>query len=273
MSISTPDFDYIRTMVREQAAIVLETGKEYLVEARIAPLAIREGLASLHDLVEVLRKDPSNGLRKKVVDAMTTNETFFFRDIEPFEVIKKHIIPELIESRAATRKLSLWCGASSTGQEPYSVAVMLREHFPQLATWDISYLATDISMDVLEKAKSGRYNQLEVNRGLPVTYLVKYFQKQGVEWEVKESIRRMITFKEMNLIKPWPAMPPQDIVMLRNVLIYFDVDTKKTILRKIREILRPDGYLFLGGAETTLNLDEKFVRVPFERAGCYRLVK
>jgi chemotaxis protein methyltransferase CheR len=273
MSISTADFDFIRMMVREQAAIVLETGKEYLVEARIGPLASREGLSSLHDLVEALRKDPGNGLRKKVVDAMTTNETFFFRDVEPFEVIKKNILPEIMAARASTRKLNLWCGASSTGQEPYSVAMMLREHFPQLATWEINYLATDIAGDVVEKARAGRYGQIEVNRGLPVTYLMKYFQKQGLEWEIKESIRRMVTFKEMNLIKPWPAIPPQDIIMLRNVLIYFDVDTKKTILRKMRELLRPDGYLFLGGAETTLNLDEQFERVPFERAGCYRLKK
>jgi chemotaxis protein methyltransferase CheR len=273
MSISTADFDFIRTMVREQAAIVLETGKEYLVEARIGPLATREGLGSLHDLVELLRKGPADGLRKKVVDAMTTNETFFFRDVEPFEVMKKHIVPELMAARVGTRKLNLWCGASSTGQEPYSVAMMLWETFPQLATWEIGYLATDISLDVVEKARAGRYSQIEVNRGLPVTYLLKYFQKQGLEWEIKESIRRMVTFQEMNLIKPWPAMPSQDIVMLRNVLIYFDVETKRNILRKVRELLRPDGYLFLGGAETTLNLDEQFERVPFDRAGCYRLRK
>jgi chemotaxis protein methyltransferase CheR len=271
VTISAEEFDYIRTIVREQAAIVLETGKEYLVEARITALASREGLGSVHEVVTSLKKNSDPALRKKVVDAMTTNETLFFRDVEPFEALKRLVIPELVTSRAAVRKLNFWCGASSTGQEPYSVAMTIREHFPQLATWDLNYLATDLSADVVARARTGRFSQIEVNRGLPVTYLVKYFQKRGLEWEISETIRRIVTFKEMNLIKSWPVMPLQDIVMLRNVLIYFDVETKKTILGRIRNILRPDGYLFLGGAETTMNLDERFERVPFDRAGCYRL--
>lgn len=271
-SISTTDFDFIRTLVREQAAIVLDTGKEYLVESRLLPVASREGFSSLPHLVEALRTHSSTlSLQKKVIDAMTTNETSFYRDVEPFEVLKKNILPDLIVARKDVRQLNFWCAASSTGQEPYSVGILIREFFPQLATWDIRFTATDISSDVLEKAKRGRYNQMEVNRGLPATLLLKYFDKRGLEWQVKEPIRNMIGFQELNLIQSWPLAGPLDIVFMRNVLIYFDTDTKKRILQKIRGLMKRDGYLFLGGAETTLNLDDHFERMSFERAGCYKL--
>ncbi len=271
MSLSTVEFDYIRTLVHDQAAIVLDPGKEYLVESRLTPLASREGYLGIGDLVANLRRGMPSTLKKKVVDAMTTNETSFFRDHEPFEVLKKTILPELIKARAATRQLNIWCAASSTGQEPYSVAMMIRENFPELATWKIFYLATDIAGDVLERARAGRYTQLEVNRGLPVSYLVKYFDKKGTEWQLNDKIRDMVQIQKLNLIRPWPLLPPLDIVMIRNVLIYFDPETKKKILQQIHSLLRPDGSLFLGGAETTLNLDARFKRMPYERAGCYRL--
>ena len=271
MSLSTVEFDFIRTLVHDQAAIVLEPGKEYLVESRLTPLASREGYEDIGDLVATLRKGMPPVLKKKVVDAMTTNETSFFRDHEPFEVLRKAIIPELIKARAATRQLSIWCAASSTGQEPYSVAMMIRENFPELANWKIFYLATDIAGKVLDRARAGRYTQLEVNRGLPVSYLVKYFDKDGSEWQLNDKIRDMVQIKELNLIRPWPFMPQLDIVMIRNVLIYFDLETKKKILKQIHGLMRPDGKLFLGGAETTLNLDARFKRMPYARSGCYRL--
>jgi chemotaxis protein methyltransferase CheR len=185
--------------------------------------------------------------------------------------LKREVVPALLTERANARKLNIWCGAASTGQEPYTVAMILMDNFPQLATWDVSFLATDLSPTVLAKAKSGRFAQLEVNRGLPAPLLVKYFERKDAHWEVKDSIRRMIRFEQLNLIKPWMPMGQLDIVFLRNVLIYFEIDVKKAILRQIAERLRPGGYLFLGGAETTLNLDDRFERLPFERAGCYRL--
>jgi len=225
----------------------------------------------LQDLVARLRAQPFNGLHQKVVEAMTTNETSFFRDVHPFEALKKAVLPELIKKRATERKLNMWCAASSSGQEPYTMAMILREHFPTLANWTVRFIASDISMEMLERARAGRYSQLELNRGMPAPLLVKYFQRQGMEWQIKEDLRRMVEFRQMNLADTWPSLPEMDLVFMRNVLIYFDVPTKKEILGKVRRLLRPDGYLFLGIAETTLNLDGAFERVQFDKSGCYRL--
>jgi len=270
MTISPEDFEFVRTVVREQAGIILEPGKEYLVESRLQPLARREGFPSIAEMVVKMRSPLGKAVMQKAVDAMTTNETTFFRDIEPFEALRKFVLPELIEAKKTTKRLKIWYAASSTGQEPYSVSMLMQEHFPQLASWEVIQLATDISPSVLERAREGRYGQVEVNRGLPANYLIKYFSKQGNEWQLKDSIRKMVRFEELNLIRPWPSMGDLDIVMIRNVMIYFDIDAKKQILGRIRRDLRPEGYLFLGGAETTMNLDDSFVRQQYERAGCYR---
>jgi chemotaxis protein methyltransferase CheR len=271
MAITAHEFEMIRTLVRDRAGIVLETGKEYLVESRLQQLVRRENLASVSDVIAGLRGRGGEALAQKVVDVMTTNETTFFRDMVPFEVLRKHVLPRLIEERKAVRRLNIWYAASSTGQEPYSVSMLIHEHFPQLLSWNLTQIATDISPTVLARAREGRYGQVEVNRGLPASCLVKYFSKQGNEWQLKDSVRSMVRFEELNLIKPWATMPEMDIVMIRNVMIYFDVEAKKQILAKVRRILRPDGYMFLGGAETTMNLDDTFVREPYERSGCYRL--
>jgi len=271
MTISANDFHYISKLVQDLSAIVLEPGKEYLVESRIQPLAKKEGLDSIEDLVKQLQLAPQNGLRTKVVDAMTTNETSFFRDIHPFETLKKFIIPDLIKKREASRELNIWCGASSSGQEPYTLAMVLRENFPQLKSWKIKYISSDISYEMLERCKKGIYSQLEINRGLPATLMVKYFERHGTEWQFKEDLRKMIEFRYINLAENWPVMPKMDLVMLRNVLIYFDIDMKKNILNKIQNLIRPDGYLFLGAAETTLNLNESFQRMDYKQSGCYRI--
>jgi chemotaxis protein methyltransferase CheR len=271
MAIDAADFDYISRYLRAETGIVIETGKEYLVEARMTPLAQKEGFDSIASLFRELRASTPNGLHRKVVDAMTTNETLFFRDSEPFELLKTTLLPELIEKRRATRRLTVWCAASSTGQEPYSLVMLMREHFPELATWTVDIRATDICTTVIDKARAGRYGQLEVNRGLPARMLVRYFTKAGTEWELDASIRSAVTFAELNLNAPWPALPTCDIVMIRNVMIYFDVPAKRSILSRIRGLLAPDGYLFLGAAETTMGLDDAFVRVPAPCAGCYRV--
>lgn len=271
MALTTNDFDLIRKMIYEQSAIVLEPGKEYLVEARLQPLAQREGLNTIQELVAKMRQDKSNGLQQKVVDAMTTNETSFFRDIHPFETFKKFIIPDIIAKRATVRELNIWCGASSSGQEPYTLAMVLRENFPALITWKINFIATDISQQMLTRSRNGIYSQLEINRGLPAAYLVKYFQRVSMDWQVKDDLRKMIEFKELNLCQNWPLMPRLDVVFMRNVLIYFDVNTKKTILGKVRQLMKPDGYLFMGAAETTLNLDDSFVRMDYQQSGCYKI--
>jgi len=273
VALSQADFEYVRALVLRRSAIVLENEKLYLAETRLQALARREGIDSLETLVGRLRTAPHSGLQQKVVEAMTTNETSFFRDIQPFEMLKQVVVPELMKRRATERQLHVWCAASSTGQEPYSLAMLLREHFPALASWKVCITASDLSTEVLEKARQGRYSQLEVNRGLPAQLLVRYFQRQGVEWQLKEDIRKLIDYRQINLIEAWPALPPLDVILIRNVLIYFDVETKRQILGKMRRLLRPDGYLFLGGAETTLNLDDSFERVEFQRAGCYKLRK
>ena len=269
--MNTADFDYVRNFVRNEAAIVMEPGKEYLVESRLQTLTRKENLNSLEALISKLRSNPRNGLHRKVVDAMTTNETSFFRDLHPFEALRKTILPELIARRAVERQLHFWCGAASTGQEPYSVMMLIAEHFPELLQWDFKFIATDLCTEVLARARSGCYNQLEVNRGLPASLLVKYFACHGTEWEFSGDLRRRVDFREMNLAKDWLCLPPLDIICLRNVMIYFDVETKKAILAKARRLLRPGGYLLLGGAETTFNLDDEFERVTFDKTTCYRV--
>jgi chemotaxis protein methyltransferase CheR len=265
------DFSYVRDLIYRQAAIVLEKEKTYLVEARLSPLLRKHGFTSLTEMIAQLRFQPNNGMHWDVVEAMTTNETSFFRDIHPFELLKKTVLPDLIKRRAASRHLNIWCAAASSGQEPYTIVLLLREYFPELSAWQVNFLGTDISREMLNRCREGCYSQLEVNRGLPAPLLVKYFRKIGTEWQLKEDLRRLIDFRQMNLAQPWPALPPMDIIFMRNVLIYFDVETKKNILARVRKILKPDGYFFLGGAETTLNLDESFKRVQIDKTAYYQI--
>jgi chemotaxis protein methyltransferase CheR len=273
MALGEREFDYIRALVHERAAIVLEPGKSYLVESRLMPLARAEGLATVAELIARLKSARSGRLHRLVVEAMTTNETSFFRDVRPFEALRHVVLPELIARRAAARRLSFWCAAASSGQEPYSLAMLLREHFPQLGDegWTLRLLGSDISEAMVERAREGRYRQLEVNRGLPAALLVKYFDKVGVEWRLREDVRRMVEFFPLNLADDWPPLPPMDVILARNVLIYFDVETKRAVLARMRRLLQPDGYLFLGGAESTLNLDDAFERVMICGAACYRV--
>lgn len=271
MSISAVDFDYLRRLLRDRTAIVLDADKEYLAESRLAQLISEEGFSSLRDLVDQLRANSFNGLHRKVVNAMTNNETWFFRDVLPFQALQKKIVPELMAARSAEKTLRIWSAACSAGQEPYSIAMLLRENFPELLQWRIQIVATDISNAVLQKAERGRYSQLEINRGLPACLLARYFSREGIEWELSREIRDMVEFRVINLADRWPTLPVMDVIFLRNVLIYFDVETKKMVLNKARWQLRPDGYLFLGGAETTLNLDDRYRRVQYETTVFYQL--
>lgn len=269
MSLTAEEFDYVKALVFKGAAIVLESDKSYLVESRLAPLASRMGLPTTSDLVAHLRSGPFNGLHKKVIEAMTTNETFFFRDVQPFEALRRVVLPELDAKR--TRPLFIWCAACSTGQEPYSIAMLVREHFPALADKGLRILASDISDEVLQRARAGTFSQIEIGRGLSVPYLFKYFDRHGSDWRVNSAIRALVEFRQINLVEPWPALPLIDIIFLRNVLIYFDVATKRTILANVRRVMHASGYIFLGGSETTFRLDDCFERVDFDRANCYRL--
>jgi chemotaxis protein methyltransferase CheR len=271
MSLSQTDFEYIRTLVKQRSAVVLESEKAYLVETRLLALARRDGFGSIADLLARLRAHSDGELQRRAVEALANNETSFFRDLHPFEILRHKIIPEMMQRRAADKNLHIWCAACSSGQEPYSIAMLLRENFPALAGWNVRILGSDLSSEVLGRARNGRYGQLDVNRGLPARLLVRYFEKTGTDWQIKDDMRRMVEFRLINLMDTWPVLPLQDVILLRNVLIYFDVTTKQQILAKIRRALRPDGYLFLGGAETTLNIDEAFERVPFDRSCCYQV--
>ncbi len=270
MPVSGENFKFIQDFARDAAAIVIEPGKEYLVESRLTPIARQAGFESLDAFLQQLRTNPKATLfHEQVIDAMTTNETSFFRDFHPFEALRQHILPKLIEQRAGVRKLAIWSAASSTGQEPYTISMLLREHFPQLRDWNVSILGTDLSPTVLNQARQGVYSQLEVNRGLPAAFLLKYFSKADTKWALKDEVKKQVEFRQMNLVKPWPILPMFDVVFIRNVMIYFDTDTKKAILKRIRQCLQPQGVLFLGTAETTMNIDPDWVPATHGKATVY----
>jgi len=271
--LTVVDLDYVRDLIRTRSAIVLEPEKAYLVHSRLEPVAKGEGFSSLAELVTKLRMAPYGVLHKKVVEAMTTNETSFFRDLTPFQALREQLLPEIIARKGGSKRLNIWCGASSSGQEPYSIMFTILEYFPEMKDWHIQFTATDLSEGMLAKCREGKYSQLEVNRGLPVTHLTHFFSKKGMGWQVNEEIRRRIDFQPMNLIGPWLPFPTLDLVFLRNVMIYFDTETKKQILATIRKKIDPNGFLLLGGSETTINLDDQFERVAISGTSCYRVKK
>lgn len=270
MGLSPSAFTYLAQFVHDRASIVLDETKGYVIESRLTPLLYAEGVKDLDELTRKLRTDAYSGLHRKVLDAMTNNETWFFRDVYPFEILKDQVLPELISRQASAKELSIWSAASSSGQEIYSVAMWIREHYPSLLQWKLKLVGTDVSEAILRRAEAGRYSQMEVNRGLPAFLLAKYFRKSGTEWELSQQVRAMASFRSLNLSAPWPPIGSFDVIFLRNVLIYFAVETRKEILRQIRRVLRPGGYLFLGAAESTLNLDDSYERLLHNRAFYYR---
>lgn len=274
MPIATHEYEFIRELVRTRAGIVLEAGKEYLVESRIAPLIRREGLKDTDDLLNKMRSGPlAMSMTQKVIEAMTTNETSFFRDIHPFEALRDSVIPELVKRRQDSRTINIWCAAASSGQEPYTIAMVIRENFSHLlaAGWKINVVATDISAEMIARCKAGKFSQLEINRGLPALLMIKYFKKNGMDWMVDDSLKKLIDFRETNLTTDWHGLGGLDVVFMRNVLIYFSLETKRQILGKVRKVMRPDGYLFLGGAETTINIDDAYDRVQIVKSGIYQV--
>jgi chemotaxis protein methyltransferase CheR len=267
MSVSLADSKYVREMVREQSSIALGEGKEYLIEARLAPLAHREGLGTVGELIEVLRGGRLE-LRDEIVGAMATNETWFFRDHHPFEALRQHVIPAVLDANGG-KHLSMWSAAASTGQEAYSMALLVVEDFAGVR--DVEILGSDLSGDVIDRAREGCFSQFEVNRGLPVSLLVKYFSQEGIRWRLHQQIRDMVTFRQLNLARPLPAVAMKDIIFLRNVLIYFEPLTRVEVLERVVEVLHPGGFLILGSTETTYGLGSSFERMQFGNSTCYRL--
>lgn len=267
--MNASDFQMMAAMLREQSGLVITPEKAYLVENRLQPVARKWGFGNLDQLVGALRTRPDGKLRKDVVDAMTTNESLFFRDIKPFDLMRDVVLPPLLTARASTKRIRIWSAACSSGQEPYSMAMMFSEMQAKLAGWRIEILATDLCSEMIAKAKAGTYSQFEVQRGLPITMLVKYFKQDGDRWQLADSIRNQVTFREYNLLEHPRILGQFDVVFCRNVLIYFDQPTKTKVLAGIADQLTPDGTLFLGGAETVLGITDRFEPVPQQR-GIYR---
>ncbi|ABE40896.1 MCP methyltransferase, CheR-type [Rhodopseudomonas palustris BisB5] len=251
------DYDYLRKALKERSGLDLSIDKQYLVESRLLPMARRLGLTGISDLVQKM-KSGAEAVTADVVEAMTTNETFFFRDKMPFDHLREEMLPALLQARAARRSLRIWCAASSTGQEPYSIAMCLKELGPAVSGWRFEIVATDLSQSVLEKSKSGLFSRFEVQRGLPIQLLVKYFKQTGELWEINPELRAMIQHRQFNLLQDYTQLGMFDVIFCRNVLIYFDQATKISIFERLAKRLEPDGYLTLGAAETVVGLTDTF---------------
>jgi len=265
--VTPHDYDYLRRLLKERSGLVLSADKQYLVESRLAPVARRAGLTGVAELVGKLRRADER-MVVDVVEAMTTNESFFFRDKIPFEHFRDTIMPALIAARATQRRLRIWCAAASTGQEPYSLAMLLKDMKGKLAGWRIEIVGTDLSVEVLEKAKAGIYSQFEVQRGLPIQMLVKYFAQVGDTWQIAPEIRAMVAYRPLNLLADFSSLGAFDLVFCRNVLIYFDQDLKIDVLNRLARVVDPEGFLVLGAAETVVGLTDAFKLVP-EKRGLY----
>ena len=268
--MSPEDFEFISSLIKSRSGLVLTPDKSYLLESRLMPVARKHGLKGLEDLINHLRTRRDEAMTVEVTEAMTTNESFFFRDVKPFDLLRDVVLPPILEKRASQKRLRIWCSAASSGQEPYSIAIVLKELGAQLAGWNIDIVGTDISHDILKKAQAGTYSQFEVQRGMPIQLLLKYFDKKDENWEIKPDIKNMVQYKYWNLLDDLNALGKFDIVFCRNVLIYFDAETKGKVLENIAKLMPEDGMLFLGGAETVLGVTEKFKPVQGQR-GVYAL--
>ncbi len=259
------DYEFLRRRLKERSGLVLSADKQYLVESRLLPVVRRSGLSSLGELVAALRAAPECALMTAVVEAMTTNEFFFFRDKTPFEHFRQTILPALLAARRASRSIRIWSAAASTGQEPYSLAMCLKEMGRDIAGWHIEIIATDLSNEVLEKARAGLYTQFEVQRGLPIQLLIKHFSQCGDLWQIAPDIRGMVKYRQLNLLHDFSQLGPFDLIFCRNVLIYFDQDTKTSVLNRLAALTAADGYLVLGAAETVVGLTDRFKMAPDKR--------
>jgi chemotaxis protein methyltransferase CheR len=268
-AVNSQDFDYISREIRSRSGLVLTPDKAYLLETRLTPVARKEGFASVAELIGAARMRRSEPLLWAITDALTTNETFFFRDKTPFDQFRDAALPELARKRGPGARLRVWCAACSTGQEPYSLAMLLAEQRAVGKGVDVEIVATDISDRVLEKARIGLYSQFEVQRGLPIQNLVKYFEKAGDLWRISDRLRANVRFQKHNLLDDPRALGRFDAVFCRNVLIYFDPQAKREALERIAMTMADDGFLFLGAAETTMGVTEAFGPVP-DRRGLYQ---
>jgi len=269
--VKPDDFAFFTKYIYDQTGLVLGPDKMYLIESRLAPLARKYNHANIDLLVGQLRASKAPDLHRDIVDAMMTNESFFFRDGKPFEQFRQLVLPGLLQSRAAKKSFRIWCAAASTGQEPYTLAMILKEEAAKLAGWRVDIVGTDISHDALDRARAGIYTQFEVQRGLPIQLLVKYFKQDGDKWQIAPEIRNAVQYRNFNLLSDFASLGSYDVIFCRNVLIYFDQKTKGTILDRMAKLLPSDGLLYLGGAETVLGVTERFQPMVGQR-GIYQVV-
>ncbi len=256
MKVADPQYEYLCGLLRRRTGVCIDESKQYLVVARLMPIVRQRKIPSLETLIDRVRQGVDPTLEKDVLCAMMTHETSFFRDRAPFEALRE-VIGGLIERRSAERQLTFWSAACSTGQEPFSIAMTLAEHFRDvLATWRIRIIATDYSDPILARAREGIYSELETNRGIAPAVLRRFFRPLQGRWSIVQECRQLVEFRTMNLNGTWPMMPIVDVVFLRNVMLYFDVPTRAALVGRVRRILRPDGALFLGGAETMIGIDD-----------------
>ena len=273
MAIREENFEFIRRALQQRSAIALTDNKQYLVETRLAMLARKLGMGSVDEFVEHLKCPVSPVLWQDVVDAMTTNETSFFRDAVPFHVLRDDVFKRAMSGKTSGGVLNVWSAACASGQEPYSIAMLWRECQSQYPGWDLRIIASDISKEMLGIAEKGAYSSLDIERGLSEQRRKRFFQQEGNLWLVNQSLKKNIEFRYINLIDAWPVLPLMDVIFIRNVLVYFDLPTKQKIFAKLRAALKPEGSMFLGGAETTLAIDEQFERVFAGVGNCYRMKK
>ena len=264
MTVSTSDFDFVRELLRQRTGIALEADKSYLVDSRLLPVARKHNLSDVTVLIQHIRHQDRGSIAGDVLDALCTNETSWLRDGEPFRVLVDEVVPQLMEARRESRALTLWSAACAMGQEPYSLAMMLEDVLPTQG-WTYRIVASDVCGSALSRAEAGLYRQLEINRGLPASLLVRHFERDGANWRISQAMRQRITFQHNNLLHDPPPVTRADVVLLRNVLIYFDIPTRQRVLEKVRNILAPDGVLLLGAAETTLGLSEGWLRTTHGR--------
>lgn len=269
MTISDADFNFLSQYIFDHSAIVLGPDKKYLVESRLGSLCHKGNLGEVSSLVRILREGTSRQLGREIIEAMATNETYFFRDIKPFDALREEILPSVIEANRTSKRMRIWCAASSSGQEPYSVAIVIKEHFPILGGWDVKIMASDISRAMVSRTQAAIYSNLEVKRGLPSSLLARYFDRLGDGWRVKTAVKALVDPFEFNLVEKWPSLGLIDVILIRNVLIYFDTPTKQLIFTSVEKAVRPGGFVMLGGSESTLGMKSSLERNKTSAAHYY----
>ncbi|MFQ5542922.1 MAG: CheR family methyltransferase [Nitrospiria bacterium] len=273
--VSQGSLQFFFKLLHQESGLILDQSKKYLIETRLEPIAVQEGFKDIDGLARDMMTKRNSLVRQKVVDAMTTNETSFFRDVTPFNTLVDEVMPEMMKHCERSKKIRIWCAASSTGQEPYSIAMKLADMGSKLNGWTVQIIATDIAQHVLDKAKVGLYTQHEAQRGLPTPYMMRFMEKNGpLNWKVKPEIKKMVTFRKLNILSPLGSIGETNIIFCRNILIYFDVKTKKGVVERMSKILAPNGILFLGGSETLLGISGSLTRISAKKGSYYqKLVK